>query len=343
MRTLVILVNHNNKKDTVECLESLRRLEGDFDVFVADNGSSDGSLDMIQAWAEGRVNVDMSAQAWDGVRDHPLTVPDITWGRYETEDLAKADPVVRWLTFASTGGSRGFPAGNNVGLRYGLTREYDYFWLLNNDTVADPRSLSTLLNRMQTQPGIGLLGSTLLFYARPNTVQAFGGCSYNPWLATSQAIGLNERYPASSSSHAPRPRIDHVLGAAMFVSRKVLEEVGLMNEELYLYFDEIDWTLRMKPNYEAAYEPTSIVYHKHGGTLGGGVKKPSRHRIYYMTTNRILFTRRHHPAALPVVVLALLAQAAKNVLRGRFEIAGWVLRDTISALTTARYPLRAIP
>src|SRR5580693_1580246 len=68
MKTRVILVNRNNKTDTVECLESLRRCEGDFDVFVADNGSTDGSLEAIAAWAEGRLPVDTSTPAWDSIR-----------------------------------------------------------------------------------------------------------------------------------------------------------------------------------------------------------------------------------------------------------------------------------
>src|SRR5262249_18343971 len=135
MRTLVILVNRNNKTDTIECLESLRRCEGDFDVFVSDNASTDGSMEAIRDWAEGRVPVDTSCTAWDAIRAHPIEVKEVTYGIYASEDEAKADPRRRWLTAASTGGSRGFPAGNNVGLRYGLARDYEYFWILNNDTV----------------------------------------------------------------------------------------------------------------------------------------------------------------------------------------------------------------
>ncbi|MCW6507716.1 glycosyltransferase family 2 protein [Lichenifustis flavocetrariae] len=342
MRTLIILVNRNNKKDTIECLESLRRCEGAFDVFVSDNASTDGSLDAMQAWAEGKVAVDTASKAWDSIRHHPIEVADVTWGRYASEDDAKADPRERWVTFASTGGSRGFPAGNNVGLRYGLTRAYDYFWVLNNDTVVEPTALVRLVAKMQSDPTIGICGSSLLFYARPDIVQALGGCGYNPRTAASQAVGAGQRFPLPATALPAEQSIDHILGAAMFVSRAVLEDVGLMNEELYLYFEEIDWTMRLRPKYRSGYEPASIVYHKHGGTMGGGTKKPSRHRIYYMTVNRILFTRKHFPAALPFVVLAILAQALKNAIRGRWQISSWVLRDLAYGLTRARYPLREI-
>jgi GT2 family glycosyltransferase len=344
MRTLVILVNRNNKADTIECLESLRRCEGDFDVFVSDNASTDGSIEAIRDWAEGRVRVDTSSTAWDAIRDHPIEVKALTYGVYASEAQAKADPRPRWLTVASTGGSKGFPAGNNVGLRHGLARNYDYFWILNNDTVVEPTALVRLVARMQSDAQIGICGSTLVFYARPDIVQAWGGSTYHPRSATSQAQGHGQPLPPPEALHSPQM----IIGASMFCSRPFLEKVGLMNEELYLYFEEMDWTLRMQPHFKNGYEPQSIVYHKHGGTMGGsrkggGKKRPSRHRIYYMTLNRVLFTRKHYPGSLPTVVAAILMQAAKNALRGRLAISAWILKDLTYGLTKARYPLREIP
>ncbi len=267
---------------------------------------------------------------------------EVTFGIYASEEDAKADPRPRWLTVASTGGSKGFPAGNNVGMRYGLTRDYDYFWILNNDTVVEPTALVRLVAKMQSDPEIGICGSTLVFYARPDIVQAWGGCKYNPHTAGSEPQGYGKPFPPPPPPDAEK-RFDHVLGAAMFCSRAFVEKCGLMNDELYLYFEEIDWTLRMQPFFKNGYEPESIVYHKHGGTMGGGKKKPSRHRIYYMTINRILFTRKHHPASLPRVVAAILMQAMRNALRGRLAISSWILKDLVYGLTKARYPLREIP
>jgi GT2 family glycosyltransferase len=341
MRTLVILVNRNNKTDTIECLESLRRCEGDFDVFVSDNASTDGSMEALRDWAEGRVPVDVSSPAWDAIRAHPVEVKEVTYGIYASEDKAKADPRPRWLTVASTGGSRGFPAGNNVGLRYGLARDYEYFWILNNDTVVEPTALVRLAARMQSDPQIGVCGSTLVFYARPDIVQAWGGSTYYPHLASSQAHGYGRPFPPPADARLLSPQM--IIGASMFCSRPFLERVGLMNEELYLYFEEIDWALRMQSHFKNAYEPQSIVYHKDGNTMGGVSKKPSRHRIYYMTLNRILFTRKHYPRSLPTVVAAILMQAAKNALRGRLAISAWILKDLTYGLTEAQYPLREIP
>ena len=342
VRTLIVLVNRNNKSDTIECLESLRRCEGDFDVFVADNGSTDGSLDTIRAWAEGQVGVDTANSAWDTIRDHAIEVPDVDFGIYMTEAEAIADTRPRWLTVASTGGSRGFPAGNNVGLRYGLTRDYSYFWVLNNDTVVDPAALVRLVAKMQSDPQIGICGSTLLYYHRPDIVQAYGGSDFNPVTANSACKGLGT--PLTLPPPPIYSTFRFVPGASMFVSRALLEKVGLMNADLYLYYEEIDWTIRMEPFFRNGYEPYSLVFHKQGGSMGGGgVKKPSRHRIYYMTINRVLFTRTHYPRNVPVVVLALLSQVVRNALRGNLDISWWILQDLVFALTKAQYPLLEIP
>jgi GT2 family glycosyltransferase len=340
MGTLVILVNRNNKNDTIECLESLRRCEGSFDVFVADNASTDGSLDAIREWAEGKASVDTSTSAWDSIRGHPIETPKVTWGVYAAEEDAKADPRERWLTVASTGGSRGFPAGNNVGMRYGLTRSYDYFWILNNDTVVEPSALVRLEAKMRSDPAIGICGSTLVYYFRPDVVQAWGGSTYNRRFAMSESRGHGKSFPPPPDTCEP---VDFIVGASMFVSRAVLEKVGLMNDQLYLYFEEMDWTLRMEPFFKNGYEPLSVVYHKHGGTMGGGRSKASRHRIYYMTVNRILFTRAHFPRSLPTVVAAILLQAVRNAIRGRFSISYWIFKDLSFGLTKARYPLGEIP
>jgi len=340
-RTLIVLVNRNNRVDTVGCLESLRRCEGNFDVIIADNGSTDGSLEAIRDWAEGKLTVDTSALAWAGIRDHPVTQPAISYGIFQNEQAAIDDRTERWLTVASTGGSRGFPAGNNLGLRYGLTRDYAYFWVLNNDTVVDPAALVRLVERMESEPAIGICGSTLVFYHRPTIVQAYGGSRYHPRAASSNTVGLDS--PLVLPPPDQFAQFDYVVGAAMFVSRAFIEKIGLMNAEVYLYFEEMDWTLRMQPHFRNGYEPDSIVYHKAGGTMGGGFKRASRHRIYYLTVNRVLFTRKHFPQHLVTVVLAILAQAAKNALYGRLDISWWTLKYLVFALTKAKYPLGAIP
>src|SRR5690606_5006085 len=84
------------------------------------------------------------------------------------------------LVLVRTGANLGFAGGNNVGLGYALARpDVDAVWLLNNDTVVHPEAARALIEIMARDPGIGICGSTLLYYDRPELVQALGGARYN--------------------------------------------------------------------------------------------------------------------------------------------------------------------
>jgi len=102
------------------------------------------------------------------------------------------------------------------------------------------------------------------------------------------------------------------------VRRSFLEQVGLMNEEYFLYFEEIDWSTRAKGRYALAYSPSSIVYHKEGASIGSGQRRKDRSLVSerYAARNRIAFTKRYSPAVLPFVVSAVLLAAAQRMLTG---------------------------
>ena len=340
MRTLVILVNRNNKNDTIECLESLRRCEGDFDVWVSDNASSDGSIAAFEEWASGRGTFRGGA-LWKKIEAQPLLRGAVTWRSFSTEKNATEDQSDRWVSFVSTGGSKGFAAGNNIGLRYGLTRPYEYFWILNNDTVVDPKALTELLTRMRQDRTIGACGSTVVFYSAPTTIQCLGGSIYNIDRADSTAVGWGRRFPDGVVDYDQiEPVLDYVYGASMLVTRRFVLDVGLMNEDLYLYFDEMDWAIRMKGKFRNGFAPQSVVFHKHGGTVGqGDYKKPSRESVRFMTINQILFTRQHYSTRVARVVANVCLNIVKNVAKGKFQVALWTLQDLIYALRSARYPL----
>ena len=340
MKTLVILVNRNNKRDTIECLESLRRCEGSFDVWVSDNASSDGSIEAFKEWASGRAPVE-GGSLWKEVEAKPILVKDTTWRYYLTEREAIEDRSERWVTFVSTGGSRGFPAGNNLGLRFGLSRNYSFFWILNNDTVVDPKALTEMLARFQEDRSVGVCGSTVVFYNAPTQVQALGGAIYYPSKAHSALIGFGAPFPMESVNLSEvESTLDYVYGASMLVSREFVERVGLMNEDLYLYFDEMDWAIRMNGKFRNGYAQKSIVFHKHGGTVGQTVSgSPSRESVHFMTINKILFTKAHYPSSLWLVILNIGINIAKNILKGRPKVAWWMGYDMIYGFFFAKYPL----
>jgi GT2 family glycosyltransferase len=324
-RVCTVIVNWNGWRDTVECLESLLRSEAPpYPIVVCDNGSTDGSLERIREWAAGPagiacVEVDRATAERGGSTE--------TADRMEGDDVPEPDHVP--LILVRCGANLGFAGASNVGLRFALARpDVTHCWLLNNDTVAATDALSRLLDESRRDPGLGMIGSTLLYHGSPNRVQTLGGGRYNRWLALPRHIGAGLPLEQAPALDEVRGVMDYVVGASMLVTRELLEDVGLLAEDYFLYFEELDWAWRARGWYGIGYAPRSIVHHKEGASIGGArdARNKSETADYHFIRNRILFTRRHAPMALPTVYLALLVAMARRILRGQPARAAMIAR-----------------
>lgn len=331
MRVYVVLVNFNSWRDTIDCLETLLRSDfPDFRVLVCDNGSSDGSLDQLARWAEGSCDYHPPDGELSRLRGSALERP-VRYARYQKEAAeAGGDPAENApLVLVDCGGNLGFAGGNNVGLRYALARgDLDYAWLLNNDTVVEPEALGLLVQRLAEVPGAGLGGSTLLHYGDRGRIQALGGGWYCKWLGLAWHLGRLGRWPRKVERDAVERRMSYPVGASLMVSRAFLREVGLMSEEYFLYFEELDWVLRAKARFALVYAPESVVYHKVGASIGTS-SNPGKKSLacdYWNARNRIFFTARFFPRALPTVYLVLLGTLSTRILLGRWDRVGMLLR-----------------
>ena len=278
-KVFIVILNWNGLGDTLECLESLKN----------------------------------------------LNYPNFEVIVVDNDSLDGSEEILRERypqhTVIQSGANLGFAGGTNVGLRYALEHDTNYAWLLNNDTLVELDALTELVKRMREKPDAGLCGSTLVYHHDRSKIQAYGGATYNKWLSTSRHIGQDA--PKGEEVHAEEveAQLDYLVGASCLVSRPFLEEVGLMSEDYFLYFEEVDWAARAKGRYTLAFAPKSVVYHKEGGSIGSssdGAKK-SRLADYYGVRNRLLYTRKHAPEALPSVYLGLLVTLAKRVQRKQWE------------------------
>jgi GT2 family glycosyltransferase len=322
-KVYIIVLNWNGWRDTIECLESVFRLDYEnFRVIVCDNASEDNSLDRIADWAGGSLAAGCSNPALHELIFPPYPKP-VSYLRIGQRDRVSLESRSETLFLLQTGANLGFAGGNNVGLRLALgAGDLDYAWLLNNDTVVEPGALSSLVAAMQTRPDVGLCGSTLLYYHSPRTVQALGGSIYNRWTARGGHIGLGLDVDDIPPHRAVEFRMKYVVGASMFVRNSFLEQIGLLDERYFLYFEEIDWAKRAKGLFGLAYCPGSIVYHKEGASIGtSDVKGKRRSELSdrFASRNRVLFTRIHHPAALATVIFAMLLSLLHRLLTGQIR------------------------
>jgi len=343
-RVYIVLLNWNGWGDTIECLECLLRLQyPDYRVVVCDNGSEDGSIDRIRDWADGRLDVRVSPGMDARCLSFPPVGKPIPYFEYEraAAEAGGRTGVDAPLVLIRTGGNLGFAGGTNVGLRYGLAKgDLDYAWILNNDTASLPDSLGALVRRMEQDPGVGFCGSTILRYAAPGRIQALGGAAYNKWIGSNRHLGLSLKYPLVVDETEIEKRMRYVIGASMLVSRRLLGEIGLMCEDYFLYFEELDWATRAKGKFSLAFASRSVVFHKEGGTIGTKSDPMEKSFLsdYYSLRNRLVFTRKHHPVALPTVWLGLFVALARRLRRGQLDRAGMIVRLIVGKNTSLPPP-----
>jgi GT2 family glycosyltransferase len=322
-KVAIVLLNWNNWQDTLECLESILKLDyPNFRIILCDNASHDGSLDAVKAWARGGKVVVASPDNPLSVLSTPPIPKPINYQEYtqaEAEkggDLKEQSPLVLIQNKANFG----FAGGNNVALRYVLARdEFAYIWLLNVDTVVKADALKELVRCMVSKPKAGLAGSTLLYYHAPDEIQALAGATYNRWLGITRHLGTGQSIHQDIDADAITRQLDYIMGASLMVRMDFLREVGLMEETYFLFFEEIDWVTRARGRYTLAYAPESIVYHREGRSSGANAKPGARSlkAEFYNFRNRLRFTKKFYPYALPTVWFGLVMTVINSLRRGQ--------------------------
>jgi GT2 family glycosyltransferase len=217
-----------------------------------------------------------------------------------------------------TGANLGFAGGNNVGIRRALERGADWVLLLNNDAAAEPGLVEALQRAAAARPDAGLLACKLVSWDGRD-VQYAGAAfdarvGYSGRIATGDGGGLRD--------------VGRADGAALAVSRVAAERAGLLDERLFMYVEDVDWSLRVRrAGFAVVFVPDARVRHKGSGSSGGGA---STTNLYYDTRNTIVVAERY--ARLPrgaralrrgVVVGAHLVQAVRHPQR--FAAVGAVL------------------
>jgi len=325
-KVYIIIVNWNGWRDTIECLESVFRLNyQNYTVIVCDNDSTDYSIEHISAWANGCLNSWVKTNNPLRTLTYPPINKPIPLIEYTNQKILSdgndQKPSIP-LVFIRTGYNLGFAGGNNVGLRYILNNDnFDYVWLLNNDTVVHPDALFHLVDTIKAQTIYSMCGSTLIYYDNVNSIQAQGGAKYNKWLGTAKRLGEFNDISNPLDRNQIENDMDYIAGASMLVRKDQLVNVGLMNEDYFLYYEELDWAVRSKSMYKLAYAPESYVYHKEGMSIGSNTDYSKRSLMseYYMFRNRIVFTLKFYPYAFPVVFLGFLVSLFLRIKRRQWE------------------------
>lgn len=284
-------------------------------VAVVDNASTDGSIDRIADWAAGRLATKATDAAMARFSSPPLPKP-VALIQLDAATAVTSGPAP--LTLIEAGGNLGFAGGNNLGLTY-LLRDpaIDYVWLLNNDTVVEPAAAAALLAQLDASFGIGMCGTVVRYYYRPDTLQCLNGSRFNAWTGVTTGIAVNRPASIPYDAAAVARDTDMVLGASLAVSRRFVDAVGPMDESYFLYFEELDWAYRNRGRFTIGFARGAVVYHKEGGSIGSSSTKGARSAKadYWLLRARLMFVRRHLPLMLPWHWMMSLALVARRLVR----------------------------
>jgi len=285
IKICIIILNYRTADETINCIKSLQKLDmQDFHLLIADICDLDDSRKKLSI-------------------------------HLEKQSILSGELI-------NIDHNPGFAGANNIAISYCLSKyNPDFFWLLNNDTVVDKSALSELvsswhlLNRQEA--GAGFLGSRIMRFDQLEVIEHIGD-QITP-------AGELKRLFRLGKSETPIPerhllKVDFVIGASMFFHCNVLKTVGLMDEDYFLYYEDVDWCYRAIKNGFQNYTCTkSVVYHRQGSSTGTRhlrqTLNPQTGRFLF--SSYIRFFQKNYPSYVFIARLMLFRQLIGKIVRGR--------------------------
>ena len=284
----IVIVSYNTRGLLRTCLRSVYASQGDvtFEVCVVDNGSSDGSADLVAAeFPQARLIANTENRGYPAANNQGLR-------------------------------SFGFSASPSSSVGVHIPR---FALLLNSDTEVPPDALATMLDFMRDRPDAGVAGPKLV---RPDgSLDLACRRSFpTPEVSFYRMTGLSKLFP-----HSPRfgrynltyldpnqlTEVDSVVGAFMLVRGEAIREAGLMDESFFMYGEDLDWAYRMKDaGWKIYYNPAVTVLH----VKKASTRQNPRAQVEFYRAMEI-FYRKHYAAEAPWWVHVLIIGAISTRLK----------------------------
>ncbi|MDI6644166.1 MAG: glycosyltransferase family 2 protein [Methanobacteriaceae archaeon] len=286
-KVTIIILNWNGWKDTVECLESVYQINyPNYHVIVVDNNSENDSIEKINSYCKGEIKVASDFIKFNN-SNKPINIIKIS----ESEMSFKYEKIKNSsnpkLFIIQNDQNYGFAKGNNIGILYSIYKlESDYVLLLNNDTIVDKNFLNILIKFAEINNDFGLFSPLIYEYYDAEKIQY--SSDKIKWYT-----GMIKK--RKNDYNSTLVETDTICGASMLIKRSTIEKIGLLPEDYFMLWEDIDYSTKAIINgIKCGYVPKSKIWHKGSVSIG---KASNPLRIKYSIRNSIIFWRKYsnHP------------------------------------------------
>lgn len=264
----IVILNWNSAEDTIECIESIiNQIKLEYiDIVIVDNNSYEKDLKKLRQYI---------------LKKKGTIINEINYLTFK-EDFN--------ILLINNHGNYGFAGGCNIALKLLYNLNYTYYWLLNNDAIVDKNTLKELLNTIKEDDTIGFVGSNIRYYDNIKKLECYGGGHHYPLLGTSKLYLKNKNFDKITQC-SKSVNLDYLMGASLLLTKKLIDDIGFMNSEYFLYFEEHDWQSRAElKGWKIIVSPKSSIYHKSSKSTKNNREK----YFYYISRASMMYNKRFY-------------------------------------------------
>lgn len=335
----ILILNWNSWHDTIECLESVFKSDyKNFQIIIIDNDSQDNSVENIKKYLNCELLPKISDDNTLKNLVYPFLKEKIPYVVYSEEETIKGGDIKKEkflklpkginypVIIIKNNRNYGFAKGNNTAFKFVLSRnDFKYVWLLNNDTVIERNALFNMIKEAEKDDKIGFVGSIIRYYKNPDFIQTIGGGKFYPILGVGKLYMKNKHISILNklNSEIVNRHLDYIMGASLLIKKRVLEDIGIFDENYFLYDEELDLITRgKKKGWKLAIAFNSYVYHKESSST-----KDKKWLYYYLINkSNMIYLKKHYSIlysliAIPFIVINTL-RITKNIRNIKATIGG---------------------
>lgn len=264
----LITINYNSSSYTIDFFESLKKVKTDYRLIIVDNDSNDSDYQKLKEFFLQN----------DYVKILEEDYPDYNFND-ETRIL-----VVRQKD------NLGFAGGNNVGIKIAINQDdFDGVALINNDTYVAPDFLDEILNFKNSLWNADLIGCRILL-ENPDDVIWYDGGIFHKHSTRATHINENKKLEQVAKDLMPK-KVSFITGCFMFISKKCIQEIGLLDDNLFMYNEDLEYCIRAQKNGLLLYQvPSSVIWHRISERAGTNSTEFS---AYWGARNRFVVSKKH--------------------------------------------------